>query len=186
MVETRPAENGGEARRCVRIDPPLACAEVQIERGGEAWQAWEHYARAVTFDLLKEGEVPRQFHPSYGRMGTILIKVAMILAAFDAESPPVRIAPCHVYRAQQIVEHWRRSLHHIFGNLAQEQAGGTEERVKAVLARKKKEWTTRRDLLRGLNCKWSSISVAVNRLVARGEVERREHKRSEAYRLVAR
>ena len=57
------------------------------------------------------------FKASYGRLGTMLIKVAIILAAFDAPRLPVVLEAHHIYRAQQIVEAWRRNLHELFAKM---------------------------------------------------------------------
>lgn len=196
-IETQEAasEDGdgdGKAKgpRTVKIEPPLGSHAVQIDRAGAAWRAWENYARATTFDLLKGDTVPHQFKASYGRLGTMLVKVAMILAAFDAQRLPVVIEPRHVYRAQQIVESWRANLHTVFRGLGEAQKAGKAEEIKAILARNGNDWTIRRDLLRALNTTWAKLEPEIDDLANSGEIEREEYKPtrgpgSEQYRLLA-
>ena len=119
-----------------------------------------------------------------------VIKVAMILATFDAEHAPVTIEPRHVYRAQQIVEGWRANLHHVFRGLGDAQKAGKAEDIKAVLARNGDDWTTRRDMLRALNVTWAEIEPEIDDLANSGEIERELYKppkgrSSEQYRLLA-
>lgn len=78
------------------------------------WQAWEAYARATMHDLLTTGDVPTELHPAYGRMGTRLMKVAMLLAILDAPDLPVTIELRHMARAQAIMERWRETLHTVW------------------------------------------------------------------------
>ena len=192
-IETQEAESDdGKTKqaRTVKIDPPLGSQAVQIPRGGAAWQAWENYARATSYDLLKGDTVPHQFKASYGRLGTMLIKVAMILATFDAERAPVTIEPRHIYRAQQIVEGWRANLHHVFRGLGDAQKAGKAEDIKAILARNGDDWTARRDMLRALSVTWAEIEHEIDDLANSGEIERGERKgkrgpTSEQYRLIA-
>jgi len=191
-IETKEiVDDDGESRKVkvVVLDPPLESTAVEISR--EAWEAWERYARAVSFDMLPEKpeKVPPQFYASYGRLGTMLIKVAMILATFDAGSLPIQIETRHTYRAQLIVEGWRANLHQILKKVAEVSADDLAEQVKAVLAQNGVKWTTRRDLLRALNLKWSEVEATISDLEASGEIERRPKKSkrgppSEEYRLV--
>jgi hypothetical protein len=178
-----------QTKRIVQVTPPLGSQAVEIERGGEAWQAWERYARATTFDMLTDNSnVPGQSWASYGRLGTMLIKVAMILAGLDAKTLPIKIEPWHIYRAQQIVETWRENLHCVFGNLGKVQHDDMTEGIKAILAQSGENWTTRRDLLRALNKTWPVIETTINDLAESGEIERqpipkRHGRKSEQYRL---
>ena len=174
-------------RKKVVVSPELQSQEAQIER--EAWVQWERYSRAVGWDMIPEkpGAVPAKFYANYGRLGTMVIKLAMILATFDAERLPVIVQARHVYRAQMIVETWRANLHGIFGKVSAAAMDTLTEDVKAVLAAKGRDWTDRRDLLRALSKKWSEIEPTINDLAASDEIERRPTKKrgpaSEEYRL---
>jgi len=106
----------------VQLSAPLLASPVQLARGGAAWAAWERYARAAGFDLLRQDKIADIYATSYGRLSTQLIKVAIILAAFDAPQLPVVVEPRHIYRAQQIVELWRASLHNVIEKLRHQRA----------------------------------------------------------------
>jgi len=130
LVETV-ADAQAEPRRAetAQLSAPLLASPVQLARGGTAWAAWERYARATGFDLLRRDRIADIYATSYGRLSTQLIKVAIILAAFDAPQLPVVVEPRHIYRAQQIVELWRASLHNVIEKLRHRRAGNavTEE-----------------------------------------------------------
>lgn len=172
----------------VEVDPPLKSFEVSIE--SDAWNAWERYSKAVTFDMLPEQPsiVPANFYASYGRLGTMMIKVAMILASLDARGHPISIEPRHIYRAQSIVEGWRVSLHSIMAKVGEVIHGDIAEKIKSILAGNGTNWTTRRDLCRALNVRWSDIESAIIDLESSDEIERQDYipkrgKSSEEYRI---
>jgi hypothetical protein len=190
-IVTRETDSNDESRRVneVNVSPLLDSSEVVVTP--QAWKAWEQYARAVSFDMLpKEPDaVPPRLYASYGRLGTMLVKVAMILATFDADRLPVTVDAAHVYRAQQIVEAWRAHLHGILGKLSDVGANVLTEQIKATLAQVGRDWMSRRDLLRALGKQWSEVEPVVSDLEASGEVERQPRKgkrgpASEEYRLL--
>jgi len=183
-------DNDGDSRtlREVIVDPPLVSSEVVIRRA--AWEQWEQYSKAVGFDMLpeKSGEVSTRLYASYGRFGTTLIKVAMILAALDADRLPVTVEAAHTYRAQAIVEGWRANLHTVLSKMTTVSADGVAEHIVAVLAQKGREWTMRRDLLHAISKRWSDTESIIDDLEAGGEIERKEKKgkrgpSTEEYRL---
>jgi len=100
-----------------QLSAPLLASPVQLTRGEAAWAAWERYARATSFDLLRRDKIDDIYATSYECLSTQLIKVAIILAAFDAAQLPVVLEARHIYRAQQIVEAWRRNLHELFAKM---------------------------------------------------------------------
>ncbi len=182
----------GKAKETIKrvvIEPPLISSEMKIE--DDAWAAWERYAKAVSYDMLPEEpqDVPAKFYASYGRLGTMLIKVAMILATLDATSLPITIQARHVYRAQIFVEGWRANLHHIMATIGEVMKSDAADQVKAALASDGDAWITRRDLCRKLNKRWSEIEIVIHDLAASGEIEREDYKppkgrKSERYRLI--
>ena len=187
------SESGEEKKKQrikeVLVNPALAASEVSMTR--DAWKQWENYSKAISYDMLLEtfGSVPNKFYASYGRLGTMLVKVAIILATLDADRLPVTVDGPHVYRAQMIVEEWRSNLHSIFSKMGNSRKKDLTEIIASALAKKGKEWVPRRDLLRGLNKKWSETEGAIDDLVASGDIERRSIKnqpgpKSEEYRLV--
>ncbi|MHB0858826.1 MAG: DUF3987 domain-containing protein [Anaerolineae bacterium] len=171
---TRPSSgHDANERPCreVVLDSDLVSHGVLIEP--QAWTHWEAYARAMGYDLIKYRPIglPEQFDASYGRLGTMLIKVAMILAAFDTAELPVTVCDRHVYRAQQIVEGWRASLHHVLGRSQTTQENNLETRIVAKLADLGEGWTTRRDLQRSLHVGLPRLQPALDALVAAGAIE---------------
>ncbi len=177
IVEIDPSTNDGEATespqlREVRLTMPLVASPVVIERGGLAWNAWERYARATSFDMLVDGAVHDDFRPSYGRLGTTLIKIATVLAAFDTQHLPVVLEPRHIYRAQQIVEPWRVNLHRILGKTRNVGVGGQHTAsIRAALTRAGRDWVSRRDLLRALNVNWGDLATTMEDMHVSGEIE---------------
>lgn len=170
-----PSNNGGDPRKIetIELTMPFTASKVQLERGGEAWRAWERYSRATGFDMIKDDRMGEKFKASYGRLGAMLLKVAIILAAFDAHRLPVTLEPRHIYRAQQIVEAWRQNLHQIFAKLdAVDQEDDLAHKVKVALVKAGGAWVTRRDLLRGLKVRVMEIEPCLEDLEARGAIEK--------------
>jgi hypothetical protein len=166
---------------------PLSTRAVKIEPA--AWEQWEQYAKATSFDMLPDGggAVPAKFYASYGRLGTMLIKIATILAAFDAEKLPVTIEDKHVFRAQMICEGWRAKLHSLLDRLSRHTQVTLSDEVLRVLASKGGAWVSRRDLQQALGCKLEELMPVIEQLD--GRIERRESQgsrgpKSEEYRLV--
>lgn len=85
--------------------------------GPQVWQRWEAYGKALEYELLINGIISPNLHSTYGRLATLAIKVAMLLATVDwAEqdnSTPITITLAHWARAQMIVERWRASVHRL-------------------------------------------------------------------------
>ena len=191
-IVARDIPNDGDGPRHasqVIVEPELTSTEVIITP--EAWAAWERYSRAVSFDMLPDPprDLAPKFYASYGRLGTMLVKVAMNLATFDSAQLPITVHAAHVFRAQQIVETWRANLHTVMRKISSETRGGVTDEVKAVLAAAGGDWVTRRDLLRALHASWSDIESAIIDLDASDAIERQNYtprrgKASEQYRLV--
>lgn len=104
-------ESDGTKRKVVEVSNEVEAASVVLAPG--VWDAWEAYTRATRYELL-QGDVNEELlYASYGRLGTHVIKVAMVLATMDAAALPVTVELRHYARAQQIVETWRASLHRL-------------------------------------------------------------------------
>lgn len=177
-METDSTEDNVQSNKQVQLSTPLACHPVTLERDGEAWQAWERYARATSYDMLKDHLVDDKCIPSYGRLGTMLIKIAIILAALDAQTLPVAIEPRHVYRAQEIVEGWRENLHKLMVHLNSTEEDKLEQRILETLAKRGTEWTSQRDLTRALTAKTSEIEPLLRSLVADARIEMQQRNNS--------
>jgi len=173
----------------VKFDKPLMQNEVVLE--AEARTQWANYSRATGYDMLPDvpDQVPERFYANYGRLGTMLIKVAMILAAFDSDTLPVTVQTAHIYRAQMIVEQWRSDLHALFYRLDQFKDNILVDRILKTLEKKKPEFVSRRDLLRSLNKAWSEIELTMLDLLASELIESKQSinshgRNSEMYRLM--
>jgi DNA-binding GntR family transcriptional regulator len=104
------------------------------------------------------------------------VKVAMVLAVMDSAELPVVVSLAHYARAQQIVEGWRASLHHIW-----EQQAETEDETNA---RRIYDWirqhgsATSRLLQQRLHIHARPVREALQVLEESGQVERREQGRT--------
>lgn len=186
-IKERSILQGKETRTVKHVEiTPVSSLPIRLEPA--AWKHWELYSKAVSWDMLPEipTKVPTRFYANYGRLGTMLIKVAMLLATLDTKCLPITVEARHVYRAQQIVESWRASLHSLDIHLSGVAQDGLAERIRSVLS--KEAWVSRRDLLRALGKTWSELAAAINDLEASGDLERQSYKptrgaASEEYRL---
>lgn len=159
----------GKARQAIQLQNLTEPASALFDKG--VWQAWETYSRATRFDMVRGQEVEEQLYPSYGRMGTQAIKVAMILATMDTQTLPVRITLPHFAHAQSIVEQWREALYQL-----QYSGGGSDENtlqdkvLKRVL-QLPDEGGLIREVYRPLGVKAKECREALIELQAAGYVE---------------
>lgn len=96
------------------VTPPADVCNADME----AVQALNLYRKALGFDLINQGIIGQEREAAYSRLGTMAIKVAMLLAAIEAERPIVRIAARHAYAAILVCERWRESLHRLSQDIA--------------------------------------------------------------------
>jgi hypothetical protein len=94
--------------------PPPPAVEAKVEP--EVKQHWDNY-HAAMFDLISQKKVTERLHACYGRLHEKAIKIAMLLAAADwvkmAKGNPLVIRSVHWYRAQEMTEGYRASLHRV-------------------------------------------------------------------------
>lgn len=162
MPEAQFIEGEGEAARQVQLSQPLQSHAIRVE--DRAWEQWEFYSKATGWDLLApewEDVIPQRFHPSYGRLGTTLIKVAAVLAAFDASCLPVTIAAPHTYRAQMIVENWRINLHNTAAHIRRLNINTDVQDVKAALLATKGAWVGGREIYKPLGMSKAAFERAI-------------------------
>jgi hypothetical protein len=145
------------------------------------WDAWAAYHRAC-YDIACAESIADELRPNYGRFPTMAVKVAMVLAVMDSAELPVVVSLAHYARAQQIVEGWRASLHHIW-----EQQAETEDETNA---RRIYDWirqhgsATSRLLQQRLHIHARPVREALQVLEESGQVERREQGRTTIWRAV--
>jgi hypothetical protein len=137
-----------------------------------AWAAWHAYRKATTYDLLRGGAVEPVLASSYSRFGTQLVKVALLLAAMDAEpeSGVVLVRAAHVARAQQIVERWRATLHHIHAEQGLTAETQLMQRIQRQLQRAEGGGMTVRDLCMRLRATAREVGEALDILRRAGRV----------------
>lgn len=186
LAETKADGPEGGTRLQVLIEPELQSTAVEIEPA--AWTQWERYSKAVGWDLLaptSQRLVPERLHPSYGRLGTLLIKVATLLAALDAARLPVVIQPAHVYRAQSITETWRANLHRLTAELRRLNTDDDVQDLRAALTAAQGAWVGGRELYRTLGLSKEDLEKAIKALGESVEVRERQGRgpKSLEYRL---
>lgn len=186
-----PPEDGKAGYRKVEVMP---LPDHAVFFGEGAWQAWERYARAVGHDMLyqakQDGSIDPMLFANYGRLPTMMIKVAMQIAIMDAEQLPIMLEPKHIYAAQNIIESWRQSLHFVRSGGRISEGKVKADEIKGVLNKNGKNFTMRRDLLRALNSTWSEIEQAIKDMEVAGDIEIIAHQpkrgpKSEKYRLLS-
>ena len=90
-------------------DPPKA---ITVVLGEGVYEVWNHYNKALRYDLLMTPELDERLFPTYGRFPVVALKISMILAAMDWKNEPApRIELPHIVRAISIAESWRESAH---------------------------------------------------------------------------
>lgn len=96
------------------VEPP-ECRTMSIDPA--ALEQIKKYRKALSYDMLATtgGDVPEDKAASYARLGTMMVKVGMLLASIDGS---LRIEPRHAYAAQQVCEGWRESLHRLDDHVA--------------------------------------------------------------------
>ena len=154
--------------RSVELHDVRAPVGVTLAEG--VLEAWRAYTRAVSFDLLTDNLVEEHLHPSYGHLGTQVIKVAMLLAAADATSPTVRVERAHLARAVAIVERWRTALHRVWSDGSMTDELRLSERVLVLLASAGTEGLTTRDISRTLHRTARDVRDALDLLLKAGAV----------------
>jgi hypothetical protein len=133
------------------------------------WEAWEAYSRATGHTMLVSGGIDGELHANYGRFGTKLIKVAMLLAVMDADELPVTVELAHLARAQQIVEGWRASLHRVWNTNAETSEARLTRRVSDRL-KATKQGMTCHQLTRLLRSNTKETTEALVALEKAGQV----------------
>ena len=116
--------------------PPPPAVEAKVMP--EVKTCWDRYHEAM-FDIISKKNVPEKLHPSYGRMHEKAIKIAMLLAASDwvrmAKGNPLVIHPAHWFRAQEIIEGYRASLHRIIEDASMPVETEDDELVSKIISR---------------------------------------------------
>jgi predicted transcriptional regulator len=126
------------------------------------------------FDLALE--IGDEKAASYARLGTMIYKVAMLLAAVDTFRKPIRVEARHAYAAQLICERWRESLHRLDTHLAQAKYNGLDEKILNFIKPSGEVGVTVRDVLRGCNVDTDKVQNTLKMLADSGVIEMFQHK----------
>lgn len=112
--------------------PPPPTVEAKLDP--DVKQHWNNY-HAAMFDLISKKNVTERLHACYGRLHEKAIKISMLLATADwvrmAKGNPLVIRSVHWYRAQEMTEGYRASLHRVI-----EDASTPTESADDILAEK--------------------------------------------------
>lgn len=165
LEETEDARGNPQQYIALHNDQPPA----QVVLAPGVWSAWEAYSKATTHTLLHNGSVDQELYACYGRLGTLAMKVAMLLAAMDSDELPITVDLRHFASAQQRVESWRAGLHRLWEEQSATSEGRLTKRVLDRLA-KQKNGMTARDLCQALRETSKQIGDALGLLERAGKV----------------
>lgn len=153
--------------------PPVA----SVSMSPEAIRQMNAYRKALGFDMIVSNAVDENKAASYTRLGTMIFKVAMLLAAVDSDSSSIRIEACHAYAAQMVCERWRESLHRMERDAAKATYTGLDDKVLSYLRTLGATGATIRDIWRDCGAKDKrAVTDALTNLGEAGQIEKYEHK----------
>lgn len=163
----------GNPRALPKDEPVTPPPITTVQLAPEALAQIRKYRKALSFSMLKSvgGEVDEDKSGSYARLGTMMIKVAMLLAAIEAESPTIRIEPRHAYAAQQICERWRESLHRLDVHVDASRRTNVDDKVLAFIKAGGELGVTARDIQRACNIETQAREQNIKLLLDAGVIE---------------
>jgi len=143
-------------------------------------KAANDYHQALRQMTADHAPIDNRLRPWYGRQTARAFKVMMVLAALDwitNQKRPERpvILPGHWYRAIQIVEVWRQSIHQSLRELGRTDYSRGEKRVRDLLS----NWPdglTRSALLKKAEVTARELDDILNNMIDAGEAEQIEQK----------
>lgn len=156
------------------LTPPATTVTVDHD----AMMALNAYRKALNYDLIVAEAIDDSKAAAYTRLGTMVLKVAMLLAAVDGDTGRVRIEPCHAYAAQQICERWRESLHRLDTDVAKSKnANKEDDRVFRLIKDVGEIGVSIRDIMRSCNMPKREQAVsALTVLADDGLIEKFEYR----------
>lgn len=123
-------------RRLQRSKYPEPHPEISAGIDAEAFQLWDKYNKALSFNLLVENtSVNPILFGSYGRLPTHALKAALIMAAMEWPElqPAPRVELKHMVRGIVMAEEWRESLHRVIEKVeASEYDAFAQRIIKAI------------------------------------------------------
>jgi hypothetical protein len=138
------------------------------------------YHQALRQMTAESAPIDNRLRPWYGRQPARAIKVMITLAALDWICNPKRparpvIQPGHWYRAVQIAEVWRESIHKSLRELGRTDYSRSEQRVRSLLSNWP-EGLTRSALLKKAEVTARELDDVLNNMMDAGEAEMIEQK----------
>lgn len=140
----------------------------------EAMKQLKAYREAVGFSMLKSagGDIGEDKAGQYSRLGTMAIKIAMLLAAVDTYQGAIKIEAHHAYAAQLICERWRESLHRLDVHIQESKAESVDDRLVNFIKATGTTGVTLRDIQRGCNTNGQNVEYMLKTLMDAGLIER--------------
>jgi hypothetical protein len=163
QFEYEPTEDGKGNRIVGAFQTGYQAMRVAID--AEAWDRWQQYDEAL-WELLRRGEVSERLDPTYGRLPSSAMRVALGLAVAEwamdqpkpGVTPTVRIG--HWSAAQEIAERWRWAAHQVLASaLSTDDVDNRDNQVSQLTRTLDKSGggMNRGDLLREMN--WSASKL---------------------------
>lgn len=119
FMDLLPWHNGEKPKGTDALSKEVTSPPVMdVYADAEAIRQMKAYRKVVGFDMPNSADLGDSKAASYSRLGTMMVKVAMLLAAIDTEYGQIRIQAKHAYAAQEIIEDWRESLHRLDRQIA--------------------------------------------------------------------
>ena len=136
-------------------DPPRA---LSVTLGTDVNDVWGKYDKALRYDLLKTPNLDNRLFPTYGRLPSTGLKIAMILAAMDwKDEPAPRIELPHIVGAISIAEDWRASAHRVISITSVNKVHNMQDRIVRIIQKYAQEGgATMRDLTRSMTTETSN------------------------------
>jgi hypothetical protein len=167
-----------------RLDAPKETAigqipappSIEAKVTAEVKKHWNNY-HAAMFELINKKAVPEKLSACYGRLHEKAIKIAMLLAASDwtkmAKGNPLEIKAHHWFRAQELTEGYRASLHRMVADASTPIETEDDELVEKVISRlRTSSRNSRRELAQDLHMqtgmKRTSLDMVLDQLIKDG------------------
>lgn len=140
----------------------------------DAMKPLKAYREALGFTMLKSagGDIGEDKAGQYSRLGTMAIKIAMLLAATDTYQGTIKIEARHAYAAILICERWRESLHRLDVHIQESKAESVDDRLVSFIKATGTTGVTLRDIQRGCNTNGQNVEYMLKTLMDAGVIER--------------
>ena len=178
FLDTLPWHNNerpsGSALGTEVITPPSTTVTVDPE----AMKQLGEYRKALNYDMLIGESMDDTKAAPYTRLGTMVLKVAMLLAAVDSNATQIRIEPCHAYASQIICERWRESMHRLDRDLAKSESSANDDNKVLIMIRGSgAKGMTIREIMQTCNIRTrAKVVEALTLLADDGLIEKYDHK----------